>query len=258
MSDEQVVNGTGEVVEETAIEVYQPKGGALTYSPSKEVLEHAAEAARELSRIAEEQHLYVKIGAGKHLKIEGWSTVGTHYNTTPMLESKEYLEIDGVWGVEATVVLINNVTGKIISRAASLCMSDEPNWKNKSKNHILSMAQTRAASKVLRMVFSWVAVMAGYEPTPAEEMDGIEPKAKPANKFYPKPTEEEKENTDSFKRWMDTMAAEKIRIGSANYYMILNNYGVVHANEVKDRKKRVEIYHEMQTMYPAEQSKIGV
>lgn len=34
-----------------------------------------------------------------------------------------------------------------------------------------SMAQTRAAAKVLRNVLSWVVVMAGYRPTPAEELD---------------------------------------------------------------------------------------
>lgn len=36
-----------------------------------------------------------------------------------------------------------------------------------------SMAQTRAGSKALRNVLAWVAVLAGYKPTPAEEMDGI-------------------------------------------------------------------------------------
>ena len=36
-----------------------------------------------------------------------------------------------------------------------------------------SMAQTRACSKVIRNVFAWVVVLAGYKPTPAEEMDGV-------------------------------------------------------------------------------------
>ena len=37
---------------------------------------------------------------------------------------------------------------------------------------LASMAQTRANSKVLRNVLSWVVVLAGYKPTPAEEMLG--------------------------------------------------------------------------------------
>ena len=36
-----------------------------------------------------------------------------------------------------------------------------------------SMAQTRANAKVLRNVLSWVAVLAGYRPTPAEEMESL-------------------------------------------------------------------------------------
>lgn len=35
-----------------------------------------------------------------------------------------------------------------------------------------SMAQTRACAKVLRNVLAWVVVLAGYRPTPAEELDG--------------------------------------------------------------------------------------
>jgi hypothetical protein len=38
---------------------------------------------------------------------------------------------------------------------------------------LASMAQTRANSKVLRNVLSWVVVLAGYRPTPAEELDGL-------------------------------------------------------------------------------------
>lgn len=38
---------------------------------------------------------------------------------------------------------------------------------------LASMAQTRANAKVHRNVLSWVAVLAGYKPTPAEELDGM-------------------------------------------------------------------------------------
>jgi hypothetical protein len=37
-----------------------------------------------------------------------------------------------------------------------------------------SMAQTRACAKVLRNVLAWVVVLAGYKPTPAEELTGDE------------------------------------------------------------------------------------
>ena len=37
-----------------------------------------------------------------------------------------------------------------------------------------SMAQTRAEAKVLKSIFGWVVVLAGYRTTPAEEMTGNE------------------------------------------------------------------------------------
>ena len=33
-----------------------------------------------------------------------------------------------------------------------------------------SMAQTRATGKACRLAFSWIMALAGYEPTPAEEL----------------------------------------------------------------------------------------
>jgi hypothetical protein len=52
---------------------------------------------------------------------------------------------------------------------------------------LASMAQTRANAKVLRNVLSWVAVLAGYKPTPAEEMDGVKaPEKAPAQKAAPR------------------------------------------------------------------------
>jgi hypothetical protein len=50
-------------------------------------------------------------------------------------------------------------------------MFSERNWGNRTLNQVVSMAGTRAASKALRLMFSWVVVLAGYEPTPFEELD---------------------------------------------------------------------------------------
>lgn len=70
-------------------------------------------------------------------------------------------------------------------------MSDEQNWRGKPTYALRSMAQTRTAGKALRSLFAHIAVLAGYSPTPAEEMDGVdvrhEPPAKPAPKPEPPP-----------------------------------------------------------------------
>jgi hypothetical protein len=65
-------------------------------------------------------------------------------------------------------------TGRIIGSSEGMCMSDEQNWRGKPSYALRSMAQTRTAGKALRSLFAHIAVLAGYSPTPAEEMDGVE------------------------------------------------------------------------------------
>lgn len=64
---------------------------------------------------------------------------------------------------------VNQKTGKSAPKKAKVRVGDEqvPLYQ------VASMAQTRACSKVLAQVLKWVVVLAGYSPTPAEEMDGM-------------------------------------------------------------------------------------
>src|SRR6185437_14382005 len=73
----------------------------------------------------------------------------------------------------------------VISSAEAMCLNDEPNWKSKPMFQLKSMAQTRACAKALRNVLAWVVVLAGYAPTPAEEMDSSQ-ESQP-QQHYPEP-----------------------------------------------------------------------
>ena len=79
-------------------------------------------------------------------------------------------------------VAVQTADGKIIGRAYGMCSSAEmrrnrktgqmePRWQDEYA--IMSMAQTRATSKAFRLVGSWIMALAGYEPTPAEEIEAI-------------------------------------------------------------------------------------
>jgi hypothetical protein len=52
---------------------------------------------------------------------------------------------------------------------------------------LASMAQTRANAKALRNVLAWVAVLAGYKPTPAEELTDAGPRNEPSPRPAPAP-----------------------------------------------------------------------
>jgi len=59
---------------------------------------------------------------------------------------------------------------------------------------LASMAQTRANAKVLRNVLAWVVVLAGYRPTPAEELDVEARNEEPEPKTQATKTEPKRES----------------------------------------------------------------
>lgn len=143
----------------------------MDYAP-KAVLDEAQKAAAALHDVIKRKPKPVIINGETYLEYEDWATVGRFYGVTAGLEHDvEYVELGGAKGFKATAVALRN--GQVISRATAFCLDDEDRWSKAPTYQIASMAQTRANAKVLRNVLSWVAVLAGYKPTPAEEMDGV-------------------------------------------------------------------------------------
>jgi hypothetical protein len=69
--------------------------------------------------------------------------------------------------------VVYNSAGAVISAAEAICTRDERKWQAREEYALKSMAQTRACAKALRNVLAWVAVLAGFEGTPAEEVDRV-------------------------------------------------------------------------------------
>lgn len=119
----------------------------------------------------------VIINGEQYLEFEDWQTIARFFNLTVGTDWTKRLDN----GYEARAVVYDQ-NGTVIGSAESSCLRDEPKWNTrKTKNgdepvpefQLRSMAQTRACAKALRNCLAWVAVLAGYKPTPAEEMDGI-------------------------------------------------------------------------------------
>jgi hypothetical protein len=140
------------------------------FDPQKDV-EQAQVAAKALMRVIESGKV-LKMQGKTYLFFEHWQTIGQFFHETVGTEwTKPIVEGGKTIGYEAKAVLYNR-DGVIIGGAEAACMNDEINWKNKPMFQLRSMAQTRAASKALRNRFGFVAVLAGVEATPAEEMEG--------------------------------------------------------------------------------------
>lgn len=143
----------------------------LQGDPTKQ-LEYAQKAATALMQVVQNKKKKVVINGEQYLEFEDWMTIGRFYGGSVGVEWTRELRAEGkIIGYEARAnVLMND---KIISSAEAMCLNDELNWKARPLFMLRSMAQTRASAKALRNVFAFVATMAGFKPTPAEEMDGI-------------------------------------------------------------------------------------
>lgn len=135
------------------------------------VLVEAAKAAQALREVIERKPSKVVINGKTFLQFEDWQTLGRFYGVTAAARTTTYVEQGRVRGYECHAEAIR-ADGQVISAAQAMCMDDESKWSDKPLFQLRSMAQTRAQAKALRNVLAWVVVMAGYAPTPAEEMDG--------------------------------------------------------------------------------------
>jgi hypothetical protein len=135
------------------------------------VLQEAAKAAQALRDVIERKPNKCVINGKTFLQFEDWQTLGRFYGVTVAARTTSYIEQGRVRGYECHAEAIR-ADGQVISAAQAMCMDDESKWSDKPLLQLRSMAQTRAQAKALRNVLAWVVVMAGYAPTPAEEMDG--------------------------------------------------------------------------------------
>lgn len=212
-----------------------------TMTPEQQV-EKASEMAKVLQKVVKQANLAKKLGGQKeHLEYEAWQTIGQFFNCTPVTEwTRPLKDGDKIVGFEARVNVVN-AEGRIIASAESMCMRDEANWKTKPLYALRSMAQTRTAGKAIRSVFAWVAVLAGYSATPAEEMPVDE-----IPKFTPSKPAPKKAAAGGGKfDFLKIMQAHKKELGDEEYYRILGEHGYTHANEITTRDHQVEIYKEM-------------
>ena len=157
----------------------EPVTEANGLSP-KEVADGAAEQAKTLMDIVDQQNLFVLVQGKKYLMVEAWETIGAFNSVGSDTEwIREFRIGDELVGWQAKVNLVDSRTGIQVGSGISVCGLDEFVAKGKrgvaQHNAVMSMAQTRATSKAYRAKYSWVAVLAGYQPTPAEEMPRDEP-----------------------------------------------------------------------------------
>jgi len=168
MATAQPLNG-----EESALVIPPPNLTLAIQRAPEVVLAEAAKAAQALRDVIERKPNKCVINGKTFLQFEDWQTLGRFYGITSAARTTTYLEQGRVRGYECHAEAILVSADQVIGAAQAMCMDDESKWHDKPLFQLRSMAQTRAQAKTLRGVLAWVAVLAGYSPTPAEEMDGV-------------------------------------------------------------------------------------
>lgn len=139
--------------------------GVLQCTSPAALMAGASEMAGELAKMIEAQRLWDPINGKKYVKVEGWTTLAVMMGV--VAREVQTTEADGIY--TAVVELVRMSDGACISRASAECGEEKP-WNARARYARRSMAQTRATGKACRLAFSWVMSLAGYEPTPFEEM----------------------------------------------------------------------------------------
>ena len=163
-----------ELVKTEPAEVAGYNLGSLQVSKPTDVITVATSVATPLAELINKKSLFKNISGRKYVYVEGWSTMGAMLGVVPRhVPEQSKRKDDGEY--EEVVELVRVMDGMVIGRAAAVCggLSDTV-WKNRPEYARKSMAITRATGKAFRLSFSWIMTLAGYMPTPAEEMDGVE------------------------------------------------------------------------------------
>ena len=148
---------------------------ALALAPTRDVrvvLAQAVEQAEHISNIIKQKNLAVSIHGRPHVRVEAWTALAQANGKRFDVVDKSYEGSRGEkdFTANACVGLRDIVTGEVVARAWASCSRRERNWIDRDDYAIESMAQTRAAGKVARLIYGWVVALAGYEGTPAEEI----------------------------------------------------------------------------------------
>ena len=185
-------------------------------------------AAETLGRIIEDRKLYTLIrGRGgersRHIRIEGWTLLASWRGWYADIESTH--EIPDGYKARARA---RNLDGRVAGAVDAICTRTESrgHWRYADEYALLSMAQTRAAAKCLRLPLGYLVVLAGYDATPAEEMpEPATPKPKPKRGRAASAEAPLGSKSDELRRSLYAMA-EARGIGSAALSDIAREAGV--------------------------------
>lgn len=133
--------------------------------------EQAMEVATILQKFVKEKKLTANIKGKEYPLVEAWQFAGSQLGLYPILTEVKNETTDKEIKYSALVEVRRIGNDQTVSRGFATCSNKESSKKGFDEYAICSMAQTRAEGKAFRMILAWLMKAAGFEATPAEEMD---------------------------------------------------------------------------------------
>ena len=165
--------------------------------------------SKDLAKLIKEKGLSSNIQGKQFVNVEGWQFAGASLGLMPIITETTDLTRRGTEPGQVEIKYmakceVRNInTGQLVATGVAICSNFEHSKKRFDEYAILSMAQTRAIGKAYRNLLAWLMKAAGFEATPAEEMDFAtdEPKkpSKPVQEVVAEIVEEEEIDIDAIK-----------------------------------------------------------
>jgi hypothetical protein len=133
--------------------------------------QQAMQVAEILQRFVKEKKLTANIKGKEYPLVEAWCYAGSQLGLYPLLIDLKDQSDDKQIKYYAAVEIRRISDDKVMSMGVAVCSNKEASKRSFDEYAICSMAQTRAEGKAFRMLLSWIMKAAGFEATPAEEMD---------------------------------------------------------------------------------------
>ena len=138
-------------------------------------LEKFKQFTQDIKKYIVENKLFVDIQGKNYVYVEGWQFMGGMLGIEAIpvaLENLSVLSEKNEYKYSCTVELLKG--DKLVGRGYAICSNAETKKKSFDEYAVASMAQTRAVGKAYRLKIGWLMKLAGYEGTPAEEINDID------------------------------------------------------------------------------------
>jgi len=156
----EVTKTTKEATKKAKVESYD-------ISRSDETLD----LAKDLAKFIKDNKLSTTVQGKEFVNVEGWQYAGSRLGIVPIVDHVINVSTEQELKYQAKVTLFDIRHQVTVGAGFAVCSNKESGKKFYQEFAIMSMAQTRAIGKAYRNILAWIIRAAGYEPTPAEEMD---------------------------------------------------------------------------------------